>query len=155
MNPSIRRFDHPLESPPNRSRSPFWARASRALFGVAAGMLASAAACSDDSAAPVLDTSADAGPPCEQGTQGCACFFGSGCRDGLLCITGRCLMSQGADEVDPLPAARPPLKPSRPAPPLPAAGGSSDAGSTDAADAGAEVNASDASPGLDASAGAG
>jgi hypothetical protein len=112
---------HPMFPRPQvltcRRRALRWARAARALFVAAGALIASAAGCGDDPAPP-LTAAPDAGPACEQGSEGCACFFGSGCRDDLLCIAGRCLMTQGQGESDPAPGPRPPLTPNPPPPPV-------------------------------------
>jgi hypothetical protein len=119
-----------------------WTRGSRALL-IAAGMLpTSAASCDDDPAATPIPAF-DAGVPCPQGTQGCACFFGSGCDDGLLCITGRCLMGQG-EETEPVRPQRPQILPGRPDsdPPGVAPGNPRDAGGSPL-DAGEPPDAAD------------
>lgn len=83
------------------------ARRLLAAFGAASVALVMSSACGDDPASDPPVT-ADAGPPCERGTRNCACIGGSGCQDDLLCIAGRCSLTQdGPDEPAP-PRPRPP-----------------------------------------------
>jgi hypothetical protein len=118
------------------------AGASRALLVAAGSLLASAAGCDDE---PVAAPTAvpDAGAPCPRGTQGCACFFGSGCDDDLLCIAGRCLTGQG-EEDEPTTPQRPSFNPNRPSV-NPPGGASRDAGVGDAGSASGVEDAPDAS----------
>jgi hypothetical protein len=100
-----------------------------------AGLLwAGAAACGDDSTPSVAtQPPPDAGVACVLGTEGCACLSGSGCRDELLCITGRCLQIQNDGESDPPPARpRPQVVPNRPDPEPPPTSTIPDAGDADA-----------------------
>jgi len=109
------------------------------------GLVAFGSACAEDPPPPVSDPVPDGGTPCERGTQGCACIGGSGCRDELLCIAGRCLLTQEAPSEPETP--RPPLP--RPPPLVSDAGsGASEppALSPDAGDAGLEDAGADASP---------
>lgn len=96
--------------------------------------LACSLACDDAPSSPAIETPDAA--VCERGTEACSCVSGGGCRDGLLCIAGRCLTSQADDVADEPPLTRP-----RPRPPLPGPGVIEDAGSGPVGDAGASVGA--------------
>jgi hypothetical protein len=92
----------------------------------------------------IADTpDATSAPLCEPGTQACLCSTTDACDPGLLCITGRCLATQGGH--DPPESAGPALRPP-PGPPTPppAASSSSDGGS-DAGPADSGPDVSDAS----------
>jgi hypothetical protein len=108
-------------------------------WGLAAalGVLSSAAGC-DDAPTPAAPVGVDSGvEACEPGTQGCACLGGSGCRDDLLCVARRCLVTEGPEDTEP--SARPRPVPRDPLPPI-----------VDPPDTGSSVPSEDA--GLDASA---
>lgn len=130
-----------------------WVRSCRVAFGASVALLlASGAACGNDEAAPAPIATPDAGTACEAGSEGCACVFGSGCQQGLLCISRRCLLADATPEMM---QERPP----RPAPPLPnppAPEPAPDGGGPAApSDAGVEDTPPDAGPPPDASADAG
>jgi hypothetical protein len=105
-------------------------------------LLASSAACGKDEATPGPAGTPDAGLACEAGSEGCACVFGSGCQDGLLCIARRCLIPDETPDMSapqvprpppilPAPAAPEPATPDGGSPPAPPDAGDSplDAGS--------------------------
>ena len=73
---------------------------------------------------------ATSAPLCEPGTRACLCSSTDACDPGLLCITGRCLATQGGHDPPESegPTLRPP--PGPPTPP-PAPPSSSDAGQAD------------------------
>lgn len=77
---------------------------SAALVALAA--LVAPAGCDDTPLAPRVDVP-DASASCERGTRGCACMGGSGCRDDLLCIAGRCQLTEGPREMAPPAPPRP------------------------------------------------
>ena len=79
----------------------------RAAIGAASLALVLSSACGDDPP-PAPAVVPDAGPACERGTLNCACIGGSGCQDDLLCIAGRCSLTQRD------PAEPPPPRPRRP-----------------------------------------
>ncbi|HTV25104.1 MAG TPA: hypothetical protein VMG12_40700 [Polyangiaceae bacterium] len=109
------------------------ARRLRAAFGAASVALLMGSACGDDPA-PAPPIVADAGPACERGTQNCACIGGSSCQGDLLCISGRCSVTDdGPDEPAP-PRPRPPpdIVLPDPEPPPVSDAGAADAGSEDA-----------------------
>lgn len=116
---SPRRRAPPRPSPCTEARrSRGWVRRCRAAFGASVALLASGAACGDDGAAPApIIATADAGPDCAAGSEGCACVFGSGCQQGLLCIARRCLTTDATPEVTTTRPPRPP--PTLPNPPEP------------------------------------
>lgn len=58
------------------------------------GSVILALSCSDAKPLPP-PASADAGVDCELGTSGCGCAPVTGCRIGLLCISQRCLPTEG------------------------------------------------------------
>lgn len=132
-----------------------WSLLQRAFAGVT---LAACPACDDAPSKPALEETPDAAV-CERGTEGCSCISGGGCRNGLLCIVGRCLVSQAEDLPDEPPRNRPmppsPMSPSAPgvdedAGTVPVSdGGPGDGGLSDEAgaadDGGAPTSAADAS----------
>jgi hypothetical protein len=102
--------------------------------------VASAGACGSDPEPAASVAVADAGPPCERGSENCACIGGGGCRDDLLCISGRCLLTDRDEQPDPTG-----LPPSRPRPPAPVEPGEPDAGQPPNAPADAGATPPDAS----------
>ncbi len=58
-------------------------------------------ACEDGSPQPISDVDA-AVQACEVGEEACYCRGGGGCRDGLLCIAGRCLAAEPPAGGDPV-----------------------------------------------------
>jgi hypothetical protein len=102
--------------------------------------LVASSACGDE-ASTGRELSPDAGPACERGTRNCACIGGSGCRDDLLCISGRCQVM--TEEAPPTTTPRPRPRPELPDPgdPDPDAGNAptpADAGAADASVTGDE-----------------
>jgi hypothetical protein len=81
----------------------------RAALGVASLALLPSLGCGDDPA-PAPPVAPDAGPACQRGTLGCGCIGGSGCEDDLLCIAGRCSLTQRdpAESLPPRPRPPPP-----------------------------------------------
>lgn len=116
----------------------------RALrFTVAGAGVACSLGCDDAPSSPVIETPDAA--VCERGSEACSCISGGGCRDGLLCISGRCLTSQG-EVPDDVPLSRPtPPRPMSPAPMIVDAG-SVEAGSVDASDGGPSTGAEAGAP---------
>jgi hypothetical protein len=116
-----------------------WVLVWRAAFGASIALLASNSACGKD-AAPAPSAVPDAGSACEAGSEGCACVFGSGCRQGLLCIARRCLIPDDTPDM-----SEPPVPRRAPILPLPPEPGPSDSGSPPAPlDAGEGVSPLDA-----------
>jgi hypothetical protein len=112
-----------------------------ALAFAALAFAALGGGCAEDPPAPVTPPMPDAGPACEPGTAGCVCP----CEENLLCISGRCLETEGPREppVDSRPRPRPTQPPTivldagpEPAPPDagPAPSESPDADVPDASD---------------------
>jgi len=101
-----------------------------------------ASACGSDPEPEPAAGVVDAGPQCERGSENCACIGGGGCRDNLLCISGRCLLTDREEQPDPTPT------PSRPRPPAPVEPGELDAGGAPntAPDAGAAPGDAGATP---------
>lgn len=87
-------------------------------------------ACGEEPVAPLPVI--DAGTICERGTESCACTASGGCRQGLLCISRRCLPSQGGPSEPPSEPPVRPLPPPRQPPPA-SDGGADDDGGSDAA----------------------
>ena len=106
------------------------------------GLLGSGAACSASDPPAPADVGVDAGTPCDPGTLACICIpGGTGCKDDLLCVAGRCQETEveGPNEPDPTP-------PSRPRPPRPGSNSPDDAGNgAPGADAAAASDPPDAS----------
>src|SRR5688572_28769541 len=50
---------------------------------------------------PAVPPRADAGAQCEPGTQGCVCDESNTCDRGLLCISRRCLPTEGSSGNEP------------------------------------------------------
>lgn len=124
----------------------------RAIWlAVAGAWVACSLGCDDAPPSPVIE--APDAAVCERGSEACSCVSGGGCRDGLLCIAGRCLASQ--DEVpDDVPLSRPtPPRPTSPAPTVVDAGfeGEPDGGPSTDAEAGAPVDSGAPASAADAS----
>ena len=113
-----------------------WSAIRLALAGVG---IACSSACDDGSSSPVIDTPDAA--VCTRGTEACACISGGGCRDGLLCIAGRCLMSQAEAPPEEPPLTRPRPPPRLPPAAAPDSGVREDAGSGPGGDGGPSVSA--------------
>jgi hypothetical protein len=108
------------------------ARGARLAFLVALGCVVSAGGCASDPEPEVVPV-VDAGPACEPGSENCACIGGSGCKDELLCIARRCLLTDQEEQADP-------TTPSRPRPQLPEPPAGEDAGANEPLDAGSDAS---------------
>lgn len=110
-------------SPSHAARSLRCARCRSSLLGSTAPRLslirasvlfaALSVACGDEGP-PAAPARVDAGATCEVGTDNCACTSGGGCRDGLLCISRRCLPAEDPRDPSTEPPERPLLPSLRP-----------------------------------------
>jgi hypothetical protein len=137
----------------NREASPssYRKRRARSLGLRVTGLLGWAAclawlACADPDRSST-DTGVDAAvPDCERGASGCACLANGRCLEELLCITGRCVSTQGRPDPEEPDVVRPglPRPPVTPAP-NPSAGDAAPPPSAGDASALTDASVSDAS----------
>lgn len=97
MNPpETRAHPQPVSS---RARLAQPARRAR-LAAVLLASVALLAACSESSPSSPPSDAGDELPSCELGTEQCACLPNGTCDEPLLCVTGRCVVSQGSREPE-------------------------------------------------------
>ena len=80
----------------------------RCVYLLLMGTVSAASSCAESR--PITPPEAsDAGVvSCVPGASGCFCNPNAGCRQGLICVAGRCLAPEGDDPDDPSNPGRPP-----------------------------------------------